>query len=554
MSNWELKLRQLLALPSENEVVEFKHAEEKFDTDEIGKYFSALSNEANLRDLPEAWLIFGIEDKTHRIVGTRYRQNGNKLPKIKFEIAQQTNEQISFIDVRDLLVDGKRVIMFKIPAAPRGIPTTFKGFSYAREHESLVALSFDKFERIRTQERSIDWSAEICNGATLDDLDPNAISYARDEYKRKNPQMTNEVDGWSDVVFLNKTKATRRGKITNTAILLLGKPESTTFLTGGAISRITWVLKNHEDENISHEHFTSPLILAVNRVYGKIRRIKYQYIADGTLFPDEVDNYDKFTIREALNNCIAHQDYRMQSRITVVERDDSLEFSNAGTFLPRSIEDVVSENSPQRYYRNRVLVEAMDAYNMIETAGNGIPKLFQIQARKFFPLPDYTFENDTVNVRITGKVLDMEYAKKIANLPDIDLLTMIFLDKVHRSRPIAKNQADMLRKRGLIEGRFPNIYISRRVAEHTNDATTYLKHKGVDSPMIEQTIEDMLRINKSMRPHDIRNYLLNRLSDSLTESQKIKKIENALQKLRRNRVVKFNKKTRQWQPYNLGQK
>jgi len=548
MSDWEIKLQQLLALPSENEVVEFKHAKNSFETDEIGKYFSALSNEANIHEHTEAWLVFGVEDKTHTVIGTKYRHNGNKLPKIKYEISQQTTEKISFIDVREIMVDGKRVIMFKIPAAPRGMPMTFKGFSYAREHESLIALSIEKIERIRSQERSIDWSAEICRGATMDDLDPEAIRYARVEYARKNPEKVDEINAWTDEMFLNKTKATLRGKVTNTAILLLGKPESTDYLTGGAISRLSWILKNHEGENISHEHFSSPLILAVGHVYSRIRRIKYQYMSGGTLFPDEVDNYDEFTIREALNNSIAHQDYRMQSRVTIVEREDSLTFSNAGTFLPRSIEDVVSENSPQRYYRNRMLVETMVAYNMIETVGNGIPRLFAIQARKFFPLPDYTFEDDTVNVQITGKVLDMEYAKKIANLPDIDLPTMIILDKVHRGRLITKEQADILRPRGLIEGRFPNIYISRKVAEHTNDATTYLKHKGVDGPMIEQAIKDLLKINKNMLTHDIRGYLMNQLADSLTEPQKAKKIENALQKLRKNKTITFDKETRYWMP------
>lgn len=548
MDSWEVKLRELLAMPTETEVVEFKHAENSFVTDEMGKYFSALSNEANLRELGEAWLVFGVEDSTHNLVGSNYRYQGTKLPRIKHDISQHTTDHISFIDVRALTVDGKRVVMFKIPAAPRGIPVAFKGFYYGREHESLVGLSLDKIERIRSQERSIDWSAELCESATLDDLDPTAILRARDEYKRKNPTKTDEIDEWTDQVFLNKAKATRLGKITNTTILLLGKPESASYLTGGAISKITWILKNAEGENISHEHFTSPLIMAVDQVYKKIRRIKYQYMSGGSLFPEEVENYDDFTIREALNNCIAHQDYRMQSRITVIERDDSLEFSNAGTFLPPSIEAVVAENGPQRYYRNRMLVEAMDSFNMIETAGNGIPKLFAIQRRKFFPLPNYTFAGNQVTVQIAGKVLDMEYAKKIASLPDIGLVTMIFLDRVHRGRKITKAQADSLRKQGLIEGRYPNVYISQQVAEHTKDAQTYLKHKGVDGPMIETAISEMLRINGRVNPQEIRTYLRNRLSDSLNEHQRDKKIENVLQKMRKVGAIKFDRKTRQWFP------
>lgn len=51
----------------ESEVVEFKKAENNFDFDDLGKYFSALSNEANLRGLPFAWLVFGCDEKCLKI-------------------------------------------------------------------------------------------------------------------------------------------------------------------------------------------------------------------------------------------------------------------------------------------------------------------------------------------------------------------------------------------------------------------------------------------------------------------------------------------------------
>ena len=53
---------------AENEVVEFKKAETNFDVDELGKYFSALSNEANLREREFGWIVFGVWDKKHEIV------------------------------------------------------------------------------------------------------------------------------------------------------------------------------------------------------------------------------------------------------------------------------------------------------------------------------------------------------------------------------------------------------------------------------------------------------------------------------------------------------
>ena len=98
-----------------------------------------------------------------------------------------------------------------------------------------------------------------------------------------------------------------------------------------------------------------PMILAVDKVYAKIRNLKYRYIKEGTLFPDEVNQYEPYSIREALNNCIAHQDYTKQGRINVVEMDDQLIFTNLGSFIPGSVEKVVKDDAPEEHYRNRFL-------------------------------------------------------------------------------------------------------------------------------------------------------------------------------------------------------
>jgi ATP-dependent DNA helicase RecG len=106
--------------------------------------------------------------------------------------------------------------------------------------------------------------------------------------------------------------------------------------------------------------FSIPFLLAIDEVYNKIRNLKYRYLQDGTLFPTEVLRYDPFVIREPLNNAIAHQDYSKKSRINVVEfEDDHLVFSNYGSFIPNSVEEVVLRDSPEEKYRNPFLVEAM---------------------------------------------------------------------------------------------------------------------------------------------------------------------------------------------------
>ena len=66
-------LKSLLHMPAENEVVEFKKAANGFDDHQLGQYFSALSNEANLKGQKCAWLVFGVENATHEVIGSQYK-------------------------------------------------------------------------------------------------------------------------------------------------------------------------------------------------------------------------------------------------------------------------------------------------------------------------------------------------------------------------------------------------------------------------------------------------------------------------------------------------
>lgn len=148
---------------NENEYVEFKEAKNNFDFDDLGKYFSALSNGSNIAWKQYAWLIFGVTDKTHELINTNYRKNGN-LNNLKTEIAKFTNDNISFIDIYELNVSNKRVIMFKIPAAI-GVPTTWKKIAYDRVEEQLVPINEIR-RNIILSTVNIDWSRQIINGQT----------------------------------------------------------------------------------------------------------------------------------------------------------------------------------------------------------------------------------------------------------------------------------------------------------------------------------------------------------------------------------------------------
>lgn len=526
-------LDELRSMPSENEWLEFKKAQNDFHFDEIGKYFSALSNEANLKGKASAWLIFGVDDKTHTITGTQYRAVTGALESLKHEIAGQTTNRISFADINELALPEGRVILFEIPPAPRGVPVAWKNHYYGRDGESLVALNLEKLERIRRQP-PVDWSAAICEQATMADLDPAAIQRARLEYKRKVAEGSSridptEVDQWDDTTFLNKVRVTVAGEITRTAIILLGKPESVRFIDP-ATARMSWILRDQENQMVDYQHFDPPFLLNTDALFARIRNLTYRYLPDQTLFPTEIKQYDSYVIREALHNCIAHQDYEFHQRINVIETPDELIFSNAGAFIPGTLDAVIDHDAPQEFYRNPFLANAMVNLNLIDTVGSGIIRMFSRQRQRLFPLPDYDLtDSRKVVVHIYGRILDERYTRALLANTELSLRMVILLDRVQKKMLLTKEERKLLKTQNLVEGRFPNLYISGKLAGVTGDRGKYIRNRAFDDSYYKDLILKYLAKYGEANRREIDDVLLGKLSEVLSETQKSTKVKNLLQ-------------------------
>lgn len=532
----EQRLASLLAMAGENELVEFKEAKNQYAFDKLGKYFSALSNEANLCGQNRAWLVLGVKDD-RTVVGTQFRTKTADLMSLKKEIADKVTHRLTFIAIHEVAHPQGRVLLFEIPAAPQGLPIAWDGHYFGRDGESLGALNIEEIERIRLQNRADDWSAVTLPEASLEDLDPEAIEQARKSFARKNPRLIAELEAWDTPTFLNKAKLTINGKITRTAILLLGLPEAAHWLNPSSAT-ISWILKDRDGLERDYQHFSCPLLLSVDEVFHKIRNLKYRYLVEGTLFPEEVEQYDPYIIREALNNAIAHQDYTLGGKISLVEfEDDRLCFSNEGGFIPGSIESVIHADAPETRYRNRFLADAMVNLNMIDTIGSGIRKMFQIQRNRFFPLPEYRLNEHRVQVTIIGRVLDQAYARKLAACPELSLDDIMLLDRVQKQQPITDQQARHLKKRGLIEGRKPNYYISAELAEQSGHKAEYIRYRAFDDQHYKQMIIDCLEKFKTARRSDIDRLLLDKLPDVLDENQKHHKVKNLMQSLKNQGLI-----------------
>lgn len=541
------KLTELRSLPAETEVMEFKEAKNGYDFTKLGKYFSALCNEANLKGKHEAWLVFGVENNHRNIVGSLFRNRSRPdLDSLKGEIANKTTNRITFIEIHELNLPEGRVVMLQIPAAPPGIPVSFEGHYYGRDGEELSPLNLEEIERIRRQSTINDWSAVTCP-ATVGQLDEAAIAKAKYNYKIKNPRIAGEVEGWDTTTFLTKTKLLVNGQLTRTAVLLLGKPEAVAHLSP-VQPQISWVLYNKDKVERDYQHFDPPYILAVDEVFAKIRNLKYRYMTDGTLFPDEVDQYDQYNIKEALSNCIAHMDYTLAGRISVAENEDGyISFSNPGTFLPGSIKEVIDSEEPPSFYRNTLLAQTMESFNMIDSIGSGIKRMFRVQRERFFPMPDYDFSGNKVKLTLTGKVLDMDYARVLVRNPDLSLDEIILLDKVQKKKELKDADVRQLKAKNLIEGRKPNFHISVSVAEKTEQKADYILSRGIDDDYYKKLIDEYLKKFGKAKRADLEKVLKSKLPGVLTEEQKQHKIKNLLQAMKAEQRIKLDE-GRFWVP------
>ena len=532
-------LAELRALPHETEWAEFKAARNDFDFRELCRYVSALANEANLHQRPYAWLVFGIDDRTRAIVGSNYRREADKLDRLKHEVAQQMSGGHTMSAIHELHVAEGRVLLFQIPAAPPGQPIAYQRHYFGRDGESLTGLSLTELDRLRAQAAE-DWSAGICPGATLADLDPAAVTAARTAFLARvdtgSRSIANEAVGWDTATLLDKAKVTIGGRITRTALLLLGRPESVHHLAP-AVAQVTWKLVGEQQ---GYEHFAPPLLLSVEALYGRIRNLPQRIPVADRLVPVEVDTYDRQVVLEALHNAIAHQDYRLGGRVIVTERPDRLMFENLGGFFEGRVEDYcLGKQTPHRY-RNAFLAQAMVTLNMIDTMGFGIGRMFSSQRRRGFPLPDYDLRDpDHVRLTIHGQMIDPNYTALLLAQQDLPLSTVLILDRIQKRLKVDADDVARLRRQRLIEGRAPHVTVTARIAAATGTEASYIGNRGLDTQHYKGLVLEVLRRFGEASRAKIDAVLLPKLPDLLDDKAKRMRIRNLLNRMStRDRTIR----------------
>lgn len=225
-------------------------------------------------------------------------------------------------------------------------------------------------------------------------------------------------------------------------------------------------------------------------------------------------------------------------RVIVVEKLDRLTFRNVGSFFEGKPEDYVAGSRVPFGYRNPFLVQAMTELNMIDTMGYGIHRMNDRQVRRYLPLPDYELsEPDAVSLTIYGGVVDPAYTRLLMQRTDLALPDILALDRVQKFLPIPEEVARRLKRANLVEGRRPHLHVAAKVAAVTEDKVDYIRTRAQDDAYYIQLISDYLDKFDSASRRDLERLLLGKLSDALTEEQKVNKVSNLLGKMRRQGII-----------------
>ena len=532
MTERELQQYLIRHYPKEDEACEwkeFKNLKNDFnghEKDDVISYVSALAN------MEGGHLVVGVVDKTLEIVGTDTYNYDVQKARLRL-ISQCTNLPSEGLLVEEFITSdtNKTVWVIHVSKHLKRQPVYAHNKAWQRLDDSLIEMTDSRRSAIQEEQddAAFDWTAEVIDDTTTDDLEPAAILKAREGYKQRFPKLAKECDGWSDKVFLDKAGLTVGGKVTRTTLLLVGKETSAYKLNH--IAQIVW--KCFQDGQVFGDIYTIPFILTTSELLGRIRNYRFKIYPKNSLIPAEVWKYDTESILEGMHNSIAHQNYEKGARIIVTEDKDSLKFQNDGTFFEGDYRQYITGEKTPKSYRNPALVKAMVNIKMIDTQGYGIHKMFVSQKERFLPMPDYDLSTaDEVVLNLPGTIIDENYSLMLLANQDLSLTDAVLLDQVQKGKAIGSEAVAMLRKRKLIEGRLPHIYVAKDIAQATGQKVEYSKHKGLADKKCEALLLDSLNDHKILSKQEIVRLLWDVLPDQLDDKQKNTKVYNILRKLR----------------------
>lgn len=465
-------------------------------------YVTALCNEKG------GSLVIGMEDKyPHKVVGTR--QNENSTGELEANIYRDTGIRPKIYELYEDEAEKKgRVLVIDVPSRPAGTVFKFEDVPLMRVGEELKPMSDEVYLSI-IQENEPDFSQQICRDATLDELDPDALSVLKEKYARKqnNPIFLT----LSNRQILSDLQLITDEGITNAAVILLGKED---FIKRVYPQASVMLEYRHSESQITFDNrisYSQPFFIMIDRLWHDIdlRNGKFQikegpYIFDVPYFNEEV-------IRESINNAITHRDYTRHSETVIKQYPQKLIVTNAGGFPHGvTIDNILTVPSTPR---NRLLADVLSKTGIVERSGQGIDKIFYRTLSEGKEAPDYS-GSDAFNVELilSAIIQDKAFAlfiesvqQNLAEDNKLSVFEIVVLDKIRRNEKttaLDKAVIKQLMDRNLIEkrGKTNGIHyiLCRSYYEFTGNTAEYSKKSDWNTSQVTSIIIPFLtKYNKA---------------------------------------------------------
>lgn len=465
-------------------------------------YVTALCNEKG------GSLVIGMEDKyPHKVVGTR--QNENSTGELEANIYRDTGIRPKIYELYEDEAEKKgRVLVIDVPPRPAGTVFKFEDVPLMRVGEELIPMSDEVYLSI-IQENEPDFSQQICRDATLDDLDPDALSVLKEKYAKKqnNPIFLT----LSNRQILSDLQLITDEGVTNAAVILLGKED---FIKRVYPQASVMLEYRHSESQITFDNrisYSQPFFIMIDRLWHDIdlRNGKFQikegpYIFDVPYFNEEV-------IRESINNAITHRDYTRHSETVIKQYPQKLIVTNAGGFPHGvTIDNILTVPSTPR---NRLLADVLSKTGIVERSGQGIDKIFYRTLSEGKEAPDYS-GSDAFNVELilSAIIQDKAFAlfiesvqQNLAEDNKLSVFEIVVLDKIRRNEKttaLDKAVIKQLMDRSLIEkrGKTNGIHyiLCRSYYEFTGNTAEYSKKSDWNTSQVTSIIIPFLtKYNKA---------------------------------------------------------
>ena len=468
----KLTIQQLKRLKESEDKVEFKRAEQgnfaydggsRVKPSERRKcilgYVTAFCNEGG------GYLVLGMEDAyPHKVVGTK--QNEGTLGDLESSIYRDTQIRPVIYDLyEDEVNKTGRVVVIEIPPRPVGKLFRFEDVALMRVGEELKPMSDEMIFSI-LQEYEPDFSADICDGITINDLDAEAIRILKQKYATKQKNL--DFLTLPDSQVLSDLNLIKNEKVTNAALILVGKQE----VLNSQLPQASVILEFRKSESLvpytNRQVYSQPFYKMIDQLWHDIdlRNDKIDVSENSYIF--NIPYFNEEVIRESINNAIAHRDYRRTSETVIKQYPQKMIIMNTGGFpLGVTVENLLRVQSTPR---NRLLADVLAKTGIVERSGQGIDKIYKNTLSEGKDEPDYSHSDPfRVELHLSAVIKDKAFAMFLdseqRDLPEEERLSVFEVMALnyiregkseHVDKEILKNLLDrkLIEKRGKTRGTY----------------------------------------------------------------------------------------------------